>query len=65
MISALSKTSNFFCIKSLLSLSLIPKCKPDNIKNNTKNTSGNFNQKKKKRNWYTDINCNKKKNVFF
>ena len=48
MISALSKTSNFFCIKSLLSLSLIPKCRPDNIKNNTKNTSGNFNQKKKK-----------------
>ena len=48
MISALSKTSNFFCKKSLLSLSLIPKCSPDNIKKNTKNKSENFNQKKKK-----------------
>ena len=48
MISALRKTSNFFCKKSLLSLSLIPKCKPDNIKKNTKNKSENFNQKKKK-----------------
>ena len=65
MISALSKTSNFFCIKSLLSLSLIPKCKPDNIKNNTKNTSGNFNQKKKKEIGIEDINCNKKKKCFF
>ena len=61
MISALSKTSNFFCKKSLLFLSLIPKCRPDNIKKNTKNKSENFNQKKKKITG-TDMYIKRKKN---
>ena len=47
IIKLLSKISNFSWKGGLLSLSLIPKCRPDKIKNNMKNKSGNINQKLK------------------
>ena len=65
MIIALSRTSSFFLRGVMLSLSLIPKWRPDKIKKIMKNKSANFNQEKKKRNGIEIYIQRKKNKVFF